>query len=265
MESSDNESDAGASPSITGESEAASSRSSSPGLKIDCDNLYDKHNSKTTKKTSKVTFDHNHDKKTCKDSDSEKILAKHLKPPKKRKIPSLVVSNESTFRKKRRRTKSERNSLAGKKSLEPVRDDVVLDAEIDRVLDEKAVKNNLTAINVKSIIRQVLTDNMVQKVMWSSAKHKADGGDASSGDEKHFIEPKLTRAKTKELLEKQTPIWHIVPSPAKTPKKPTEAQLLMTADLPDDSSGDEEYVPKEEDYPLVSNYFKLRLTKRLFI
>ncbi|CAL8126049.1 unnamed protein product [Orchesella dallaii] len=164
-------------------------------------------------------------------------------------------------RNKRRRTRSERNIRAGKavitENKTPIvaegEEAVALDAEIDRVLEEKAIKNNLSATNVKSIIRHVITNNMVQKMIMSAMRKKAeatDGNGGGSSDEDGLLEPKMTRAKIKELMEnKQTPLWPIVDSPVKLKKKPVSEthMLIHQHDLPEDSSGDEEYVPKETD------------------
>jgi len=153
--------------------------------------------------------------------------------------------------------------------------DLILDSEIDKLLDEKAAKSNLTVFNVKSIIRQLIKNRMVQQVFDVKVKRKEraengpsvrENGTLSSSaefgceDESMFCyEPKLTRAKTKELIQNndqsQLPLWPI--SPAKLlqvkPSPPSEAQILITAqDLPEESEAeDDEYIPQEADYHAV--------------
>lgn len=160
---------------------------------------------------------------------------------------------------KRRRTKSERNTRAGKVKQGPVQvvveDSIALDAEIDKVLEEKALKNNLTATNVKSIIRHVMTNNTVQKMMWHGKK-KAKNPDDSSDDEACY-EPKLTRSRTKLLMGNSNnnnnnttmsgTFWPLA-SPAKiNPPVASETNVFMNdEELPEDSSGDD-YVPNPHD------------------
>ena len=84
----------------------------------------------------------------------------------------------------------------------------------------------------------------------SAMKKRAENADAGgSSDDDLLVGPKMTRAKTKELLEnKQISLWPNVYSPMKVQKKPvSETHMLIQQDLPEDSSGDEEYVPQETD------------------
>ncbi|XP_060537250.1 uncharacterized protein LOC132708723 isoform X2 [Cylas formicarius] len=105
-----------------------------------------------------------------------------------------------------------------------------IEDEIGKKLNEKAEKTNLTVTNVKTIIRQVLTNEHVMALLNKDKKFDC------------FYEPKLTRAKAKQLLCSTTaaPVpW--VPQPA-----PSETHVLVADDLQDDSSGDE-YIPGEEE------------------
>jgi beta-glucosidase-like glycosyl hydrolase len=176
------------------------------------------------------------------------------------------------------------NSASGLKCNEDeVANEVALHAEIDKILEEKAAKNNLSVVNVKSVIRQVVQDQMVQKMIAATVKRKeraekrkykersASGENESSedDDELDYFEPKLTRAKTKELLESQTQpqFWPMSPgkllgniAPA---HEPSEAQILMNEqDLPDESEAeDEEYIPTEADFHPVSKTFAIVTSK----
>lgn len=108
-----------------------------------------------------------------------------------------------------------------------------LEEELERELEVKAEKSNLTAWNVKKMIKAVITDSEVMKMVDYSL-HKTM--------EKPVFELKLTRAKTKELKGlDQNALWNI---PVASPKK-SDIEVLITQDLPEDSS-DEEYEPQDE-------------------
>lgn len=76
-------------------------------------------------------------------------------------------------------------------------------------------------------------------------KSMKDCGEVGSSDEEFPYEPKLTRAKTKELLQTQTNIpWPVTPS---KPPPVSETKKLIDAVLPDDEEDDEEYQPADEE------------------
>ncbi|XP_012272337.1 GON-4-like protein isoform X2 [Orussus abietinus] len=109
-----------------------------------------------------------------------------------------------------------------------------MEEEIERQLDAKAAKTNLTATNVKNILKHVITNEhvmaMVQKRLHNS-------------DDDIIFEPKLTRAKAKELAMTQPDIpWPMTPV-KKT--APSEVQVLIEEELSEDSS-DEEYNPDQD-------------------
>lgn len=67
-----------------------------------------------------------------------------------------------------------------------------IEEEIEKQLDEKAAKSNLTATNVKTILKQVISNEHVLAMV----RHTVQEGDST--DEETFVyEPKLTRAKAK--------------------------------------------------------------------
>lgn len=77
-------------------------------------------------------------------------------------------------------------NLEDKKVLENIEE------EIDKQLDEKAAKSNLTATNVKNILKHVISNEHVLAMV----RHTVEEGDST--DEETFVyEPKLTRAKAK--------------------------------------------------------------------
>lgn len=66
-----------------------------------------------------------------------------------------------------------------------------IEDELEKRLEEKASKAKLNAINVKSIIRQIITDKNVLALI-----RKVDNPDCNEDFEPEY-EPKLTRAKAK--------------------------------------------------------------------
>ncbi|CAH1126559.1 unnamed protein product [Ceutorhynchus assimilis] len=122
-------------------------------------------------------------------------------------------------------------------TITPQQEQVIIDSienEIGKQLDEKAEKNNLTVTNVKSIIRQVLTNEHVRALF---------GKDDSVPIP---YEPKLTRAKAKELLTSNgIPVPTVIPWVPLPP--PSETHILIGEDLKEDDSGDEYYPGKESE------------------
>ncbi|XP_026670808.1 GON-4-like protein isoform X2 [Ceratina calcarata] len=108
-----------------------------------------------------------------------------------------------------------------------------MEEEIERQLDAKAAKTNLTATNVKNILKHVITNEHVMAMVQNRLQDAKDDVP---------FEPKLTRAKAKELAAAQVNIpWPITPI-----KKPSsEVQALIEEELSEDSS-DEEYDPNQD-------------------
>lgn len=108
-----------------------------------------------------------------------------------------------------------------------------MEEEIERQLDAKAAKTNLTPTNVKNILKHVIPYEhlmtMVQKWLQDTEN------DVNFG-------PKLTRAKAKKLAAAKVNI----PWPITTAQKTSsEVQALIQEELPEDSS-DEEYNPEHD-------------------
>lgn len=108
-----------------------------------------------------------------------------------------------------------------------------MEEEIERQLDAKAAKTNLTATNVKNILKHVIPYEhlmtMIQKWLQDTEN------DINFG-------PKLTRAKAKKLAAAQVNIpWPITT----TQKASSEVQALIQEELSEDSS-DEEYNPDHD-------------------
>lgn len=67
-----------------------------------------------------------------------------------------------------------------------------IEAELDKQLNEKARRSNLTVLNVKTIIKQVLTNEYVRAFLDRSTVERE-----SEGVQNVPFEPKLTRSKAK--------------------------------------------------------------------
>ncbi|XP_036418539.1 GON-4-like protein isoform X2 [Colossoma macropomum] len=118
-----------------------------------------------------------------------------------------------------------------------IQPEVEIDQELDRELENKSRQHNLTSANVRSIIHEVITNEHVVAMM------KAAINDTEPVP---LFEPKMTRSKLKEVVEKGVviPTWNI--SPIKKPNKMTGPQFV---DIPleEEDSSDEEYCPDEEE------------------
>ncbi|XP_067012946.1 GON-4-like protein isoform X2 [Anabrus simplex] len=112
-----------------------------------------------------------------------------------------------------------------------------MEEEIERQLDSKRAKSNLTVANVKNILKHVITNEHVLAMVHQTMK----GNDDNSSGVVPF-EPKLTRARTRELMRTYPAMaWPMTPV-----KKvaTSETQELIEQEFPEDSS-DEEYNPYE--------------------
>ncbi|CAH1394308.1 unnamed protein product [Nezara viridula] len=121
-----------------------------------------------------------------------------------------------------------------KKGNEVIVPDIIheLKEDLDRELDIKAQRNNLTATNVKNMIKAVITDSEVLKMIDYSL---------DKSTERPVYDLKLTRAKTKELIGlDQNAIWNIPFT-----QKKFDIEALINQVMSEDSS-DEEYEPQED-------------------
>ncbi|XP_072138465.1 GON-4-like protein isoform X2 [Mobula birostris] len=115
--------------------------------------------------------------------------------------------------------------------------DIQLDDSFERALEDGAKQHNLTAVNVRNILHEVITNEHVVAMM------KAAINDT---EQQHMFEPKMTRSKLKEVVEKGVvpPTWNI--SPMKKEKE-SKAPLFIDIPLEEEDSSDEEYKPEEEE------------------
>ncbi|TRZ01353.1 hypothetical protein DNTS_033244 [Danionella cerebrum] len=119
-----------------------------------------------------------------------------------------------------------------------VQPEVEIDQELDRELENKSRQHNLTSANVRSIIHEVITNEHVVAMMKAAI---------SETEPVPMFEPKMTRSKLKEVVEKGVviPAWNI--SPIKKPAELKRGPQFVDIPLEEEDSSDEEYQPDEEE------------------
>ncbi|XP_038071708.1 GON-4-like protein isoform X2 [Patiria miniata] len=119
---------------------------------------------------------------------------------------------------------------------------------LEKSLEENAAKNNLSVVNVKNILHHVITNEhvlaMVRNTMEDDSTEDKPNSSDPSGSRPVVFEPKMTRAKLKEVSEKSGKVPFVWPvSPVKKPKP--QFTDLNFSDSDDDD--DDEYKPSQED------------------
>ncbi|XP_059121621.1 GON-4-like protein isoform X3 [Peromyscus eremicus] len=116
--------------------------------------------------------------------------------------------------------------------------DLKLDDMLDRTLEDGAKQHNLTAVNVRNILHEVITNEHVVAMMKAAI---------SETEDMPLFEPKMTRSKLKEVVEKGVviPTWNI--SPIKKANEIKQPPQFVDIHLEEDDSSDEEYQPDEEE------------------
>ncbi|XP_044745330.1 uncharacterized protein LOC123307178 [Coccinella septempunctata] len=107
---------------------------------------------------------------------------------------------------------------------------------LEKSLEQKAAKSNLSTVAVKSLLKCVVTDENVLALL----KHKEKGEDAS---EVIPFEPKITRSRAKALSNSGSSLFLPWDSNASNDSK---VYQLLADDLHEESS-DDEYVPATEE------------------
>ncbi|KAM8921557.1 GON-4-like protein [Pelodytes ibericus] len=133
--------------------------------------------------------------------------------------------------------------MAGKRTRESWKEDNEaavssdLDNSLDRNLEDRAKQHNLTVVNVRNILHEVITNEHVVAMMKAAI---------TETQSLPFFEPKMTRSKLKEVVEKGVviPTWNLSPI-----KKVGELKAPQFVDihLAEEDSSDEEYRPEEEE------------------
>ncbi|KAJ8398497.1 hypothetical protein AAFF_G00427520 [Aldrovandia affinis] len=109
--------------------------------------------------------------------------------------------------------------------------------QLDRELESKSRQHNLTKANVRSILHEVITNEQVVAMMKAAIKETQD---------MPMFEPKMTRSRLKEVVEKGVviPTWNISPIKKSCEVKPPQ---FVDIHLEEEDSSDEEYCPDEEE------------------
>ncbi|XP_035923378.2 GON-4-like protein isoform X2 [Halichoerus grypus] len=138
-------------------------------------------------------------------------------------------------RKKRKGTKRKRDGRGPEGGAWAC--DLKLDDALDRTLEDGAKQHNLTAVNVRNILHEVITNEHVVAMMKAAI---------SETEDMPMFEPKMTRSKLKEVVEKGVviPTWNISPIKKANEIKPPQ---FVDIHLEDDDSSDEEYQPDDEE------------------
>ncbi|XP_010210931.1 PREDICTED: GON-4-like protein [Tinamus guttatus] len=158
------------------------------------------------------------------------------KPPRSGRAEEQDGEDMERRKRKRKATKRKRE---GKSQEEEgsLSCDIKLDDTLDRTLEDGAKQHNLTVVNVRNILHEVITNEHVVAMMKAAI---------SETEDIPLFEPKMTRSKLKEVVEKGVviPTWNISPI-----KKANEVKPPQFVDIPleEDDSSDEEYQPEDED------------------
>ncbi|MBN3317640.1 GON4L protein, partial [Atractosteus spatula] len=151
----------------------------------------------------------------------------------------LVITldeQEGGGRRGRRKAAVKRKRGAGGEGVPPDCEFEV-DGQLDRELESKSKQHNLTTVNVRNIIHEVITNEHVVAMMKAAISETQD---------MPMFEPKMTRSKLKEVVEKGVviPTWNISPI-----KKAKEVKPPQFVDIPldEEDSSDEEYCPDEDE------------------
>ncbi|KFQ04212.1 GON-4-like, partial [Leptosomus discolor] len=163
---------------------------------------------------------------------------------------------EDVERRKRRR-KATKRKREGKCQEEEgsLSCDIKLDDTLDRTLEDGAKQHNLTVVNVRNILHEVITNEHVVAMMKAAI---------SETEDIPLFEPKMTRSKLKEVVEKGVviPTWNISPIKKANDVKATlclackschlssvlwQPPQFVDIPLEEDDSSDEEYQPDDED------------------
>ncbi|XP_062963109.1 GON-4-like protein isoform X2 [Cynocephalus volans] len=151
-------------------------------------------------------------------------------------IPMEQDCEESKKRgKKKKGTKRKRDGKGQEEGT--LAYDLKLDDMLDRTLEDGAKQHNLTAVNVRNILHEVITNEHVVAMMKAAI---------SETEDMPMFEPKMTRSKLKEVVEKGVviPTWNISPIKKANEIKPPQ---FVDIHLEDDDSSDEEYQPDDEE------------------
>uniref|UniRef100_UPI003590180E GON-4-like protein n=1 Tax=Myxine glutinosa TaxID=7769 RepID=UPI003590180E len=132
--------------------------------------------------------------------------------------------------------KDETDEPTGVGELHGISTEALFNKELEENLEFKAEQLNLTATNVKNILHEVITNEHVVALVKAAMLNEVSP----------LFEPKMTRSKVKDVVEKSLvhPPWSLYPL-----KCPSQTKVPQFVDIPlaEDDSSDEEYQPEEEE------------------
>lgn len=141
--------------------------------------------------------------------------------------------------KKRKRSPKQKFLEMDEKEMKLI--EQVDDGLIDQSIEETAAKSKLSTVNIKQILKKVVSNEHVLALVKQVENPEA------AEDVPTIFEPKLTRAKAKELFINTQPIPPL-PWTAPTIIPPSsEVQVLINEDLSEESDEDDEYIPDAEE------------------
>nr|XP_042135264.1 GON-4-like protein isoform X1 [Peromyscus maniculatus bairdii]XP_042135265.1 GON-4-like protein isoform X1 [Peromyscus maniculatus bairdii]XP_042135266.1 GON-4-like protein isoform X1 [Peromyscus maniculatus bairdii]XP_042135267.1 GON-4-like protein isoform X1 [Peromyscus maniculatus bairdii]XP_042135268.1 GON-4-like protein isoform X1 [Peromyscus maniculatus bairdii] len=119
-------------------------------------------------------------------------------------IPMEEQENEESDKRKKAKKGTKRKRDGKGHEQGTVAHDLKLDDVLDRTLEDGAKQHNLTAVNVRNILHEVITNEHVVAMMKAAI---------SETEDMPLFEPKMTRSKLKEVVEKGVviPTWNISP------------------------------------------------------
>lgn len=146
-----------------------------------------------------------------------------------------VGRRKGSKRKKEAAGQIDAQQETGEDEIQP---EVEIDPDLDRELENKSRQHNLTSANVRNIIHEVITNEHVVAMMKAAINEL---------EPVPVFEPKMTRSKLKEVVEKGVviPAWNI--SPIKKPTGRKKGPQFVDIPLEEEDSSDEEYRPDEEE------------------
>nr|XP_061787204.1 GON-4-like protein isoform X2 [Nerophis lumbriciformis] len=114
----------------------------------------------------------------------------------------------------------------------------MIDSQLDQSLESTSKQHNLTSVNVRNIIHEVITNEHVVAMM-KAAINETEAVPP--------FEPTMTRSKLKEVVEKGVviPTWNM--SPIKKSSDVYKVHQFADIPLAEEDSSDEEYRPDEEE------------------
>lgn len=149
-----------------------------------------------------------------------------------------AARRKAARKRSRKATNDGESGRASESEEEEAGVDVEIDTQLDQSLETKSRQHNLTTVNVRNIIHEVITNEHVVAMM-KAAINETEAVPP--------FEPKMTRSKFKEVVEKGVviPAWNI--SPIKKASDAHKAPQFVDIPLAEEDSSDEEYRPDEED------------------